>query len=143
MSSHQTSRLQKQNQHSIVIVHAWGLTRRAMRPRELTTATVEPSVSSAIGEGTPFLRTRKKESTTTRLTIDSTIGNAKCPFPKQAKTRSLVARIDRLEVMIDRQHNGDRVHQALTAKAMLKRRPPPGLDGAPRGKRLAQVWGER
>lgn len=53
-----------------------------------------------------------------------------------------MARIDRLEVMIDRQQNGDRVHKALAAKAMLKRRPPPGLDGAPRGKRLAQVWGE-
>lgn len=58
----------------------------------------------------------------------------------QAKTRSLVARIDRLEAQIERQQKRDKAARLLAARAMLKRRQPHGMDGVSRGqKRIAQV----
>lgn len=61
-------------------------------------------------------------------------------FTSQAKTRSLVVRIDRLETIIEKQQERDLAHRALAARAMLKHHSAGGLDGASRnGKRLAQV----
>lgn len=58
----------------------------------------------------------------------------------QAKTRSLVARIDRLEAQIERQQKRDKAARLLAARSMLKRRQPHGLDGVTRShKRIAQV----
>eukprot|EP00904_Undaria_pinnatifida_P007390 jgi/Undpi1/3781/HiC_scaffold_16.g07150.m1 len=56
-----------------------------------------------------------------------------------AKTRSLVARIDRLETMIEKQRKRDKAQRVLAARSMLRRRSIPGSDGASRGcKKLAQ-----
>eukprot|EP00903_Cladosiphon_okamuranus_P013547 g12619.t1 len=58
----------------------------------------------------------------------------------KAKTRSLVARIDRLEAQIERQQKRDKTARLLAARSMLKRRQPHGLDGVARGqKRVAQM----
>lgn len=58
----------------------------------------------------------------------------------QAKTRSLVARIDRLEAQIERQQKRDKAARVLAARAILKRRQPHGLDGLTRcHRRVAQV----
>lgn len=51
----------------------------------------------------------------------------------QAKTRSLMARIDRLETQIDRQQKRDKAARVLAARAMLNKRLPVG--GVTRGKR--------
>lgn len=51
----------------------------------------------------------------------------------QAKTRSLMVRIDRLEAQIDRQQKRDRAARLLAARAMLNKRVP--LGGVTRGRR--------
>lgn len=59
---------------------------------------------------------------------------------EQAKTRGLMARINRLEAQIERQQKRDKAARLLAARSMLKRRAPLGSDGMTRGNyRVSQV----
>ncbi|CAM9784215.1 unnamed protein product [Scytosiphon promiscuus] len=58
----------------------------------------------------------------------------------KAKTRGLMARINRLEAQIERQQKRDKAARLLAARSMLKRRAPVGADGLTRGNhRVSQM----